>query len=299
MELALSLGEKPKPLPFLDKTQNLTTTGKHLGLFCMGLGAPLIINGGSKEEGRREEKTGSSDPPVQLDLLPFSPVQRNQQPPPSQSPSQLTRFPWLTANLLSEPGSSDGARRGLDVNRRPPLGVEEGGEDGAALSSPNSAVSSFQMDFDFSMYRSGRGKRDAEASSNEVDADQRGGCSRASDEEENGLNRKKLRLSKQQSAFLEESFKEHHTLNPKSKVSKCASGGFGGTDLGAGVIAGVGEKNVSRRRSSLRRRSPNSTVELFNDKTSVQRRRGFGCGAGFDFGEEETGGERDVEEIAQ
>lgn len=40
--------------------------------------------------------------------------------------------------------------------------------------------------------------------------------SRASDEDENGCTRKKLRLSKEQSAFLEESFKEHNTLNPVS-----------------------------------------------------------------------------------
>jgi homeobox-leucine zipper protein len=40
--------------------------------------------------------------------------------------------------------------------------------------------------------------------------------SRASDDDENGLTRKKLRLSKEQSAFLEESFKEHNTLNPVS-----------------------------------------------------------------------------------
>lgn len=41
--------------------------------------------------------------------------------------------------------------------------------------------------------------------------------SRASDEEENASTRKKLRLSKEQSALLEESFKEHSTLNPKQK----------------------------------------------------------------------------------
>jgi homeobox-leucine zipper protein len=38
--------------------------------------------------------------------------------------------------------------------------------------------------------------------------------SRGSDEEEGGTTRKKLRLSKEQSALLEESFKEHSTLNP-------------------------------------------------------------------------------------
>lgn len=38
--------------------------------------------------------------------------------------------------------------------------------------------------------------------------------SRASDEDENNHNcRKKLRLSKEQSAYLEENFKEHGTLN--------------------------------------------------------------------------------------
>ncbi|KHN41711.1 Homeobox-leucine zipper protein HAT14 [Glycine soja] len=42
---------------------------------------------------------------------------------------------------------------------------------------------------------------------------------RASDDDENGSTRKKLRLSKEQSAFLEESFKEHTTLNPKQKLA--------------------------------------------------------------------------------
>ncbi|KAI0494501.1 hypothetical protein KFK09_024639 [Dendrobium nobile] len=41
--------------------------------------------------------------------------------------------------------------------------------------------------------------------------------SRFSEEEENGGARKKLRLSKEQSAFLEESFKQHSTLKPKQK----------------------------------------------------------------------------------
>lgn len=42
---------------------------------------------------------------------------------------------------------------------------------------------------------------------------------RGSDEEENGSPRKKLRLSKEQSAYLEESFKEHSTLNPVCCIS--------------------------------------------------------------------------------
>ena len=49
--------------------------------------------------------------------------------------------------------------------------------------------------------------------------------SRASDDDDNnngsgGNTRKKLRLSKEQSAFLEESFKEHNTLNPVSALLK-------------------------------------------------------------------------------
>ncbi|KAL2531716.1 Homeobox-leucine zipper protein HAT22 [Abeliophyllum distichum] len=43
-------------------------------------------------------------------------------------------------------------------------------------------------------------------------------CSRVSDEDDDGSNgRKKLRLTKAQSALLEESFKKHSTLNPKEK----------------------------------------------------------------------------------
>ncbi|XP_050229614.1 homeobox-leucine zipper protein HAT22-like [Mercurialis annua] len=41
--------------------------------------------------------------------------------------------------------------------------------------------------------------------------------SRGSDEDEDGSPRKKLRLTKQQSAILEDNFKEHSTLNPKQK----------------------------------------------------------------------------------
>lgn len=85
--------------------------------------------------------------------------------------------------------------------------VEDEAEEEAVLSSStNSAASSiFQMDL--CMF-STRG---------------RGCSSRASDENENsgdGRSRKKLRLSKEQSNFLEESFKEHNTLNPVSVNSK-------------------------------------------------------------------------------
>lgn len=108
--------------------------------------------------------------------------------------------------VLSEPGLADGLGKGLDVNRFPVVATAEETEDGAALSSPNSTVSSFHMDF--GVRNGGRSKRDHL----EVETE------RASDDDENGSTRKKLRLSKEQSAFLEESFKEHSTLNPVSQI---------------------------------------------------------------------------------
>lgn len=118
---------------------------------------------------------------------------------------------WILSVAVSEPaGSSDGPGRGLDVNRMPGMvaAAEEAEDAAAPLSSPNSTVSSFQMDF--GVGNGGRSsKRDLELETDRA-------SSRASDDEDNGSTRKKLRLSKDQSAFLEESFKEHSTLNPVS-----------------------------------------------------------------------------------
>ncbi|KAL0383776.1 UNVERIFIED_CONTAM: Homeobox-leucine zipper protein HAT14 [Sesamum calycinum] len=211
MELALSLGDTPKPFSLLEKSQKIL--GKDLG-FCMGMAvgksdaesntrckettAGLLFS--ADDDQRRSDS--SSDPPVQLDLLPFSPVHRTH---PS---SHKFPFPWLTEKLGGD-GVEGNMRRGGD---------EGHDQEGASLSSPNSAVSSFQMDF-CHVLRSG--KRDFEqiTTAGPEGAD-RGTSSRGSDEEENGmLARKKLRLSKEQSAFLEESFKEHNTLNPKQKLA--------------------------------------------------------------------------------
>ncbi|RDX89910.1 Homeobox-leucine zipper protein HAT22, partial [Mucuna pruriens] len=83
-------------------------------------------------------------------------------------------------------------------------------EDPLEQTSPHSAVSSFS---------SGRVKRERDLSCEEVEATEiERLSSRASDEEEDGATaRKKLRLTKEQSALLEESFKQHSTLNPKQK----------------------------------------------------------------------------------
>lgn len=101
--------------------------------------------------------------------------------------------------------TSGGPVRELDVNRFPAATTEDV-DDGTSLSSPSSSVSPFGMDFSMRNNNAdygGRNKRENE-----------GEAERGSDDDENGSTRKKLRLSKDQSAFLEESFKEHTTLNP-------------------------------------------------------------------------------------
>lgn len=82
-------------------------------------------------------------------------------------------------------------------------------EEENGVSSPNSTVSSIS------------GKRsEREPIGDETEAE-RASCSRGSDDEDGGAgdaSRKKLRLSKEQSLLLEETFKEHSTLNPVSDI---------------------------------------------------------------------------------
>ncbi|OVA14390.1 Homeobox domain [Macleaya cordata] len=104
--------------------------------------------------------------------------------------------------------------RGIDVNRKPSSTTIdcELEEEEAGVSSPNSTISSLSGK---------RSERDEEI--NEMER----ACSRGliinSDEEDgsdpNSRNNKKLRLSKDQSAILEDSFKENNTLNPKQKLA--------------------------------------------------------------------------------
>lgn len=93
-------------------------------------------------------------------------------------------------------GNLEPTARVFDVNQAP-----SAEEVAAVSSSPNSTVSSFHVDFAGGVGFAAAGELERTSS-------------RASDEEDNGGSRKKLRLSKEQSAFLEESFKEHSTLNP-------------------------------------------------------------------------------------
>ncbi|CAK9144771.1 unnamed protein product [Ilex paraguariensis] len=223
MELGLSLGDAAKSFEFFPRNSNLNTIATNntgLGV-CMALGinlngrvqeqvkAPESIHDDSPDTSEETIKTQTRDhldqrvslsPPVQLDLLPLYPV-------PRHTPSHQRPFPWPSDDGSSDKDSSGNMRlpvaRGFEVNKTPTAAEE--------VSSPNSVASSFQMDFSLYMAGNGGKKRDAEATGNDtVDAE----------DDENGLNsRKKLRLSKEQSAYLEESFKEHNTLNPKQKLA--------------------------------------------------------------------------------
>ncbi|GMH18734.1 hypothetical protein Nepgr_020575 [Nepenthes gracilis] len=220
MELALSLGDTSKSFSFLEKKDSIAN-GREIKGSCMR----LALNARSHEnteaaeyeiesEEDKEEMRVSSDSTLQLHLLPFSLANPGVQPRTSQL------RPWLPDNLSSQPDYADGQSRGLDVNRLPsPAAVAE--EAAEEQSSPNSAGSSFN---EFSVHKNGssygKSKRvELEGHSNGHETETEKATSRASDDEENDSTRKKLRLSKEQSAFLEESFKEHHTLNPKQKLA--------------------------------------------------------------------------------
>ncbi|KAF7828451.1 homeobox-leucine zipper protein HAT4 [Senna tora] len=129
---------------------------------------------------------------------------------PSPSASNLHKPSWNDPLAFSDRdsetcrGEGRSFLRGIDVNRLP-SGVDC--EEEAGVSSPNSTISSVSGK---------RSEREAIGEEHDLDRD----CSRGiSDEEDGETSRKKLRLSKDQSAILEESFKEHNTLNPKQKLA--------------------------------------------------------------------------------
>ncbi|XP_047951079.1 homeobox-leucine zipper protein HAT4 [Salvia hispanica] len=127
--------------------------------------------------------------------------------PSSSSPSPFTintnNNCWTQAFTSSDRRGEETRSflKGIDVNCLPETAEEAAAEEEeGGVSSPNSTISSLS------------GKR-----SEREDHD---GFSRGISDEEDAENaRKKLRLSKDQSAVLEESFKEHSTLNPKQKMA--------------------------------------------------------------------------------
>ncbi|KAA8538251.1 hypothetical protein F0562_027926 [Nyssa sinensis] len=106
-------------------------------------------------------------------------------------------FPSLTLGLSSE-GTSQTALK-IDVGK---VHV-----DLCRQASSFSAVSSYSNSV----------KRERDPSWEEIEIETEKVTSKVSDEDEEGSARKKLRLTKEQSVVLEDSFKEHSTLNPKQK----------------------------------------------------------------------------------
>lgn len=133
------------------------------------------------------EKEGSCDTALSLGLRLPSDLRRRA-PNPFPPPQQVQPEPSLTLSLSEEIHGKE-----------------------TRLSSSHSTVSSFST----TNIRKGR---IAEVGVGEETEVQRGSSLRPSDEDEDeAAARKKLRLTKDQSALLEDRFKEHTTLNPKQK----------------------------------------------------------------------------------
>ncbi|KAK6117456.1 hypothetical protein DH2020_048783 [Rehmannia glutinosa] len=138
--------------------------------------------------------------------------------PSSSSPSPnfsfINKTSFWTEAFNSSDRSSETCRvetrsflKGIDVNcLPPPAAAAEDAEEETGVSSPNSTISSVS------------GKRSERETTEDHDGE-RASSRGISDEEDAENARKKLRLSKDQSAILEESFKEHNTLNPKQKLA--------------------------------------------------------------------------------
>ncbi|CAN4097798.1 unnamed protein product [Withania somnifera] len=137
-----------------------------------------------------------------MELLNLIPSTISPSPPPNSSFNLIHKSPNWTHS--SSDGNWETCRLvGIDVNRMPGDAEEEAG-----VSSPNSTISSVSGNK--------RSEREAHCEENEMER----ASSRGISDEEDGENcRKKLRLTKEQSAILEDSFKQHHTLNPKQKLA--------------------------------------------------------------------------------
>lgn len=160
------------------------------------------------------QQRSDNEPRACLDLLPLRPSSQSnsnsQQAPSSTSHRGFAWQPLFGSRTNSGSGNEDGevttytsggrapSPRGIDVNQIP----STDGDEEVVVSSPSSIGMKRKIQHEFDLERN----TTCEMSS-------RGG----SDDEDEGTTRKKLRLSKEQSALLEESFKEHSTLNPKQK----------------------------------------------------------------------------------
>ncbi|KAK4393509.1 Homeobox-leucine zipper protein HAT22 [Sesamum angolense] len=128
--------------------------------------------------------------------------EKSKKPAAAHRPDKIFE-PSLTLSLSGEPYDLQVKKIDSDNNK-------------GGLSCDHQSVDLYRQDSAASSFSNVSVKREREIGSEEVEIERV--SSRVSDEDEDGPNgRKKLRLSKAQSALLEESFKQHSTLNPKQK----------------------------------------------------------------------------------
>lgn len=178
-------------------------------------GAGLRLGMGRMEEEDEQKRNEPQLVQLQLDLLPLWPAHRDSSSPAPTTPALPSSWTdTATATGICDVGRHGGGGLGIDMNQIPsPADFD----DDAVVSSPNSTVLSFQME----PGNHAGNKRERDDNSNNHELELECASSRACSDEEDGADttRKKLRLSKEQSALLEESFKEHNTLNPKQKLA--------------------------------------------------------------------------------
>ncbi|CAI9770348.1 unnamed protein product [Fraxinus pennsylvanica] len=155
---------------------------------CDDLGLSLSLSLGC------QENDNPPPPPFPLSLIqsPMDFMQPQNQKSSSTDPFQLSADRHVEARSFL---------RAIDMNK--PITVADLEEE-VMVSSPNSTVSSL------SGKRSEREENEAERASSSMEVDEDGG---------DDTGRKKLRLTKEQGAVLEETFKEQNTLTPKQKLT--------------------------------------------------------------------------------
>ncbi|XP_047326959.1 homeobox-leucine zipper protein HAT4-like [Impatiens glandulifera] len=155
-----------------------------------------------------EKNQNPHPPPIHFNLMPSLPSIAAAAPATVAPHKSLWNETFSSSIDRSFETCRDDTRsflKGIDVNRLPSV-IDC--EEEAGVSSPNSTVSSI----------SGKRCERLEPTGDDHDGD-RDFRQTISDEEDGDPSRKKLRLSKDQSVILEESFKEHNTLNPKQKMA--------------------------------------------------------------------------------
>ncbi|KAG5377250.1 hypothetical protein IGI04_041846 [Brassica rapa subsp. trilocularis] len=219
MELALCLGDNTNKFSFMEKpsktnnnpSASSTSTsykdlGFNMGLDVLGFGGHRSLSSSSSPSMEDEKnKNKRKLAPKEIDSDGFR-VSSSVDP----SLQLQLHFPWLPENSRQGGRMLSGATTFPEEEEEAALSM--------SVSPPDSVTSSFRLDFGIKSYGYERRNNKRGNENDEVERS----TSRASNEDnddDNGATRKKLRLSKDQSAFLEDSFKEHSTLNPKQKIA--------------------------------------------------------------------------------